>query len=295
MRWKGSLDERDGADDRGQCVGDGGHELDEDVQRHAHHVLAGVADGVAGNGGLVGGGAFAVTGDVLALDVLLGVVESPAGVAHEDGPGDSNDGSAHQNAAHELHAEHKPAENGDEQGDDGGHDHLANGLLGRQTDHLVVVGLDSPLQHAGDGHHLIALVGHDLGRINGVVGEHGGEIFHQRAAQDTAGDHGEGGEVEDRHSTGGVCAHIGHDEGHGGESRRADGKALADGGGGVADGVQLIGDLAHVVGQVAGLRQAPGVVGDGPEGVDGHRGAHEGQHPEGGDGDAVGPAQEPGD
>jgi hypothetical protein len=76
--------------------------------------------------------------------------------------------------------------------------------------------------------------------------------------------------------------------GQGGEGRRADGEALADGGGGVAHGVELVGALAHLLGPSSGhLGDAAGVVGDRAVGVDRELDAGGGQHAEGGDGDAV--------
>ena len=81
-------------EDGGQRVGDGGHGLDEDVQRDADDVFAGVADGVAGNGSLMRRRALSMSIQEAAFDVLLGVVESAAGVAHEDSTRNRYDRSA---------------------------------------------------------------------------------------------------------------------------------------------------------------------------------------------------------
>ena len=92
-----------------------------------------------------------------------------------------------------------------------------------------------------------------------------------------------------------VVADVGDDQRNGRKCGGADGKALADGGGGVANGVQLVGDDADVCGQMAGFGQTAGVVGDGAEGVDGNRRADEGQHAQRGKRDAVGAAELAGD
>ncbi len=68
---------------------------------------------------------------------------------------------------------------------------------------------------------------------------------------------------------------------------RTDGEALADGGGGVAHRVELVGALAHFLLEVGHFRQAAGVVGDRPVGVDRQLDARGGQHAQAAEGDAV--------
>src|SRR5687767_6831716 len=67
---------------RSEDEGDGGQQLDQDVERGAGGVLQGVAHGVAHDRGLVGGGALAAVS--AGLDVLLGVVPGAPAVVHEE-------------------------------------------------------------------------------------------------------------------------------------------------------------------------------------------------------------------
>ncbi len=85
--------------------------------------------------------------------------------------------------------------------------------------------------------------------------------------------------------------HEGAEERERGERRRADREALADGGGGVADGVELVGAFADFLGQLGHLGDAAGVVGDRAVGIDGELDAGVGEHADGGDGDAVEPGE----
>ncbi len=73
----------------------------------------------------------------------------------------------------------------------------------------------------------------------------------------------------------------------GGQTGGTDGIALGDGLGGVAHGVQGIGDAADLLVQLGHLGDAAGVVRDGTEGIQGHDDAGHGEHGGGGDGDAV--------
>ena len=70
--------------------GDGREQFDEDVQRGACRVFAGVADGVADNRGLVRGRAFAA--ERAGLNIFLGVVPGAAAVIEEERHEDTDDG-----------------------------------------------------------------------------------------------------------------------------------------------------------------------------------------------------------
>ena len=72
-----------------------------------------------------------------------------------------------------------------------------------------------------------------------------------------------------------------------GQAGRADRVALGHGLGGVADGVERVGDVAHAGGQVGHLGDAAGVVGDRAVGVERDDDAGHAQHRRGRDGDAV--------
>ena len=75
---------------------------------------------------------------------------------------------------------------------------------------------------------------------------------------------------------------VGGEEGEAGEGGRADGKAFAGGGGGVAQRVESIGALAHAFAQTAHLGVAAGIVGNGAVGVGGEGDAESREHAYGG-------------
>ncbi len=72
-----------------------------------------------------------------------------------------------------------------------------------------------------------------------------------------------------------------------GQAGRADGVTLGDGLGGVAHGIQRVGDVADLLVQFGHLGNAAGVVGDRAVGVERHDHAGHGQHGGGRNGDAV--------
>ncbi len=165
-----------------QGVADSGHHLDEDIKRNADNVLAGIADGIAGDGRLVCSRALAVTFQRTGFDLFLRVVERAAGVAHEDGSRNRHDGRADQQAADEFSTDQESADNRNRNGEDGRDQHLAQSTVGRHLDHLVLVGLDGAFQSAGDRQHLVALVRHQFRGVDRVVRKDRREKFYQRAA-----------------------------------------------------------------------------------------------------------------
>ena len=80
---------------------------------------------------------------------------------------------------------------------------------------------------------------------------------------------------------------VGGEEDHGGQTGGTDGVALGNGLGGVADRIQRIGDGADRVVQFGHLGNAAGVVGDRAVGIHGNDDAGQGQHGDGGNGNAV--------
>ena len=232
-------------------------------------------------------GLAALAAVVAFLNVLLGVVPGAAGVGHEDGQQHAGDERAGQQAAQGLHAQDQAHGQGSQHRHDAGDQHLLQGGGGGDGHAGLVVGLAGALQDAGDGPELAAdLLDHAVSGLGDGLHGQGGEDEGQHAAQQQAdGDPGvqdvDAGEV-DAHGLG-----VAHEEGQGGEGGGADGEALAHGGGGVAHGVQLVGDLTDGVLQAAHLGDAAGVVGDGAVGVHGHGDAGGGEHTHGGQSDAV--------
>ena len=80
---------------------------------------------------------------------------------------------------------------------------------------------------------------------------------------------------------------VGGGHGQGGQGGGADGEALADGGGGVAHGVEVVGAGAHVAAELGHLGDAAGVVGHRAVGVNRELDAGGGEHADSGQGHAV--------
>ena len=72
-----------------------------------------------------------------------------------------------------------------------------------------------------------------------------------------------------------------------GQRSRTNGVTLGDRLGGVAHGIQRVGDIAYLLVQFSHLGNATGIVSDGAVGVEGHDNAGHGQHGRGGNGDAI--------
>ena len=132
----------------------------------------------------------------------------------------------------------------------------------------------------------LLLGGHFLARClaDGLHGQRG-EPVGDHAADD---EEGKGDGLQDVDARLHTEAHDeGAVEGQGHEGGGADGEALADGGCGVAGGVQGVCAAAHLGAEERHLRDAAGVVRDGAEAVDGQAAGKRGEHAQGGQGDAV--------
>ena len=79
---------------------------------------------------------------------------------------------------------------------------------------------------------------------------------------------------------------VGREQHQRAEAGRADGIALGDGLGGVADGVERVGGLAYVAFKTGHLGDAAGIVGHRAEGIERHDHARQRQHRRHRDGDA---------
>mmetsp|Transcript_2614 Transcript_2614/g.6221 ORF Transcript_2614/g.6221 Transcript_2614/m.6221 type:complete len:248 (+) Transcript_2614:837-1580(+) len=143
------------------------------------------------------------------------------------------------------------------------------------------------LQQPGNGveltlHLLDHLHGGDADRLHG----HGGEPVGQHGTDEQEGEHHG---VEHVHATlqHSGARHKGGRQRQGYQCGGPNGKTLADGGGRVAGGIQRVGLLAHSLGQVRHLGDAPRVVADGAVHVDGQARGQRSQHSQRREGDAV--------
>ena len=116
--------------------------------------------------------------------------------------------------------------------------------------------------------------------LHGHGGEEEGEHAADKQADDDMG-------VEDIYGGKLHCLCIGHKQGQGGQRRRTDGKPLTDGSGGVAHGIQLIGDFTHGFVQSGHLRDSACIVRNGSVGVNGNRDSCGGKHPHSCQGNSV--------
>mmetsp|Transcript_8153 Transcript_8153/g.17838 ORF Transcript_8153/g.17838 Transcript_8153/m.17838 type:complete len:783 (-) Transcript_8153:38-2386(-) len=274
---------REVRDGTSEDEGDDGRELHDNVERRARGVLERVADGVAGHGVLVGLGALhELLAEAAGGDVLLGVVPGAAGVAHGDGELHAGDQRAGEEARARVLAE---AQAGDERAQDHecpGRKHLAQGGLGGDADAPVVV--RGHLLRAHDlGELREALLHHVVGgHADGLHGPRGEGVGHHRAEEEA----GEDPRVEDVHVVH-VGAHAeGAEERQADQGGGADGEALADGCGGVAGGIEAVGEAADRLREAGHLGDAARVVGDGAVGVNGEGHGHGAEHAQGGQGHA---------
>src|SRR6185437_6894749 len=296
-------------------------ELDYRGDGGARRVLVGVADGVAGDGGLVGVRALLV-GDAAAvgktvLEALLGVVPGAAAGGHRDGDEQAGDDDAHQHGAERGKAfrlagdpeDHHEDDDRRQHGQQRGDDHFLDRRLGQHVDRPAVIGL------VGAGHDARLLLElppdldhHGLRRAaDGRHGEAAEEEGQQAAEQQADDDIGVGQREVDRpHAVEerplrrlvgevGEVLGVGGEQHQGAEAGRADGVALGDRLGGVTHRVERVGVVAHFVGQARHFGDAAGIVGDRAEGIERHDHAGQRQHGGHGHGDAEQAGEDVGD
>ena len=221
------------------------------------------------------------------FDVLLRVVPGAAGVGHEDRQQNAGDERSGQQAAEGFRTEQNAHQQRNHNGHDARNDHLMESRGGGNTDAGCVVGLRGAFENAGNLTELTAnLFDHLVGRFGDRVHRHGGEGEGKHAADQKTDDH-IGGENIDADGFKIDLVGVGDKQRESCERGGADGKTLAHGGRGVADGVEFIRDLTHMGIQAAHLGDTAGVVGDGPVGVHRDRDAGGGQHADGGQSDTV--------
>ena len=243
-------------------------------------------------------GIGALAAQVAVLDELLRVVPGAAARGHGDGHEQPGDDGAEK---HRAERRKRLRLAGDQQNGEihhhrsqhrkhGRKDHFLDRRLGQHVHAGGVVGFRRAFHEAVDFPELAADFYHQLaaGAAHGHHG-HGAEEEGQQAADEEADDDERVLKAERYLDIGEVVAEVLGIDGEQHQRRKtggADGVALGHRLGGVADGVEGVGDLAHVVRQVRHLGDAPRVVGDRAEGVQGDDDAGKGEHGGGGDGQA---------
>ena len=155
----------EGHDQAGEDDGDGGAELDQDVQGRTGGILEGIAHGIADDSCFVV--VTALSAEVSFFDVLFRVVPGTAGVGHEDCHGEAGDRDAAQQTDHAFTAEDQSGGDGDHDGEKGGDDHLLQSALGADGDAGSVVGICGAFHDALDLTELPADFHHDM--LRGVL------------------------------------------------------------------------------------------------------------------------------
>ena len=219
------------------------------------------------------------TAVLAALDILFRVVPCAAGIAHIDRQQHAGDDRAGQQAAERFNAEQQTHQQRADDGEYAGNDHFPQCGIGRDRDTGGVIGLLFALEDAGERAELAAhLRDHLLRGARYGVHRERGEQEREHGAEEQADD-----DLRFEHIDQGQSdrLRIGDEQRERGQRRRADGKALADGCGRVAHGIEPVGDRAHGRVQTGHLRNAAGVVRNGTVGVHGNGDAGGREHADG--------------
>ena len=232
----------------------------------------------------------ALAAEVTVFNVLLGVVPGTAAGGHRDGHEDARDDRAHEHAAQSLGPEDETDENRHDDGQHGRNDHFLNGGTREHAHGLGVVGLGLAFHDAGDFLELTAHFNDDGtgGAAHGFHG-HGAEEVGNQTADDQTGDDVRVGEVKlevDVELLLQGMRVVGKKH-EGRKTGRANGVALGHGLGGVAHGVERIGDVAHLFVEFGHFGDAARVVRNRTVGVKRDDDAGHGQHAGGGNGHTV--------
>ena len=225
------------------------------------------------------------------LDVLLGVVPGAAARTHRDGNKKPGDDGAHQQAAQRGRAEEVTNQHRDDDRQQRGHDHFADGRLGQQIHGLVVLRLAGAFHDAGNFAELAADFLHHRARCatHGLHGERTEQVG-DHAADQQADNHFRLVDREVDHADAELLVELVRvvgEQHQRGQAGRTDRITLGHGLGGVAHGVQCVGDLADLRTEVAHFRNATGVVGNRTVGIQCHDHAGHRQHGSRGDRNAV--------
>ena len=295
-------------------------DLDHRVHGGARRVLVGVADGVAGDGGLVGVRTLLVNDAVLVaeavLERLLGVVPRAAARGHRDGDEEAGDDHAQQHGADSregladggglVEADGGADAPDDEEQHDRrqdrqqrGHDHFLDRGLGQHVDGAAVIRLGRVIHDALDLAELTTdFFDHRLRSATHGHHRHAAEEERQQAAEQEADDDVgvrkrevslDARKQRARRRVLREVLEVGREGGEQhqrAETGRADRVALGDGFRRVADGVERVGGFTDRVVETRHFGDAAGVVGDRAEGVERHNHAGERQHRGDGDADA---------
>jgi hypothetical protein len=219
------------------------------------------------------------------LDVLLGVVPCTPAVGGRDGDLDAGDECAGEEPRERLDPEERTGDERAEHDERARRHHLLERGVGGDPDAGGVVRHGEALGEARDGVELAAhLLHHPQRRASDAPHGHRREPVGEHGAEEESHEHTRAQHVH-RRDPGAADVRAEQRQRH--QRRGADGEAFADGGRGVARGVERVRPLPDPVRHAGHLRDAAGVVADGPVGVDGEPRGDGAQHPQRRQRDAV--------
>ncbi len=278
----------EGYDKAGENDGNGGAELDKDVEGRAGGILEGVANGIADNGCLVLIRAFAAV--VAALDILLCVIPCAAGVGHKYCHCKAGYGNAAEKTDNAGGSENETGDDGNNDSENCGNYHLVKSALGAEVNAGGVIGVSLILHDADDFLELAANFNNDglSGGLNGAHGESGEDEGEHRADEETD----ENGRARKREVKNRVRlflndVNVRNEKSKSGEGSGADCEALAGSGSGVAERVKSVGTVTDFLGKTGHFGDAAGVIGNRAVSVGSEGDAEGGEHADTGDANAV--------
>ena len=287
------------AEDRGHGQGEDGHQLDEDVQGRARGILERITDGVADDARLVRVRLLA-TVNLFVFDVLLGVVPSTASIGHHDGKHETGGNSTSEETTEGLGANEQTDRDRGHDGKDARKQHFVDGSLGAHLDARHVVALDTLLAFEETRNVTELALDFDDDRTGSLTdGKHGegGEEERQHGTEDDAREDVRVGEEHGISQAAGAARagtgernilDVGVHQRKGSQDGGADGETLTGGGGGVTEGIELVGALTDFFRNIRGhFGNTASVVGNRAVGIGGESDAKGGQHTDSGDGDTV--------
>ena len=269
---------REHRDNGGKHDGNDGKELDENVQCGTGSILEGVSDGIADDSGFVAGRTFAAV--LTALDILFRVIPSAAGVGHHDREHKTGGGRPEEHARNPRDPERESHENGRDERNAGGKNHLLQRGLRTEIDTTRIIRFRLPFHESGNGLKLSAHLENNAlcsppDRAHGERGEQEG----QHAPEEEPDEHGG---IHDREIEVGHLVlyehHKARQKRERGQRGGTDGKPFARRGCGVSERIERIGAFADALVHAGHLRDTARIVRDRTVGVRRKRNSERGEH-----------------
>ena len=225
---------------------------------------------------------------VAVFDVFLGIVPSAATGTHGDGNEQAGNDGSHQQAAQGSRAKHQPDQNGRDNRQQGWNHHFLDGRRGQHVNRSAVIWL-ALTRHDGAIRKLAAHLNHDrTGCTAHSFHRHGTKQVRNQTTNEEANNHHRVGEIKrDGPAVGFQFVRVISKQYQCSQTGRADGVTFGNGLGGVAHGVQRVGNGANAGRQFSHFGDAAGVVCDGAVSVQRNHNTGHAQHGSCSNGNAV--------